>query len=353
MTQPLRDEIVVATAADQGYVVPLAATVRSLIDALDEQTRIRVFVLDGGLAGESRAHLEESWRHSHVRIEWLQPDMDRLSHFPVSHHVTLTSYARLLLPDLLPGDVTKVIYLDADMIVRRDLQELFDEPLGDALALAVQETAAPWIDAQIATPDYENRAPYIAAATPIANYRELGIDPELPYFNAGFFVFDARQWREEQISRQVLACLEDHREHVLWWDQYALNVVLAGRWRAVDPRWNQSAGIFGYPTWAESPFSSETYERLLADPWIVHYCSPTKPWHFYCEHPFQQDFYQALQGTYWSDWKPPAPNPFTRKGWRQYRKVFKRRVRNMVLAMRQSVSPAAGVADHPSYRRAA
>ena len=48
------DDIVVVCAADDGYAMPLAVTIRSLIDHLGKDRRVQLFVLDGGLSAASR-----------------------------------------------------------------------------------------------------------------------------------------------------------------------------------------------------------------------------------------------------------------------------------------------------------
>ena len=103
----------------------------------------------------------------------------------------------------------------------------------------------------------------------------------------------------------MLDCLEDNRQHVVWWDQYALNVVLAGRWRAVDRRWNQGGQIFGYPGWQQSPLDQESFEQLRNDPWIIHYNSKAKPWRAKCRHPLRQEFVTYLDRTAWAGHAPP------------------------------------------------
>ena len=55
---------------------------------------------------------------------------------------------------------------------------------------------------------------------------------EQPYFNAGVMLIDLDAWRREDLVGRMLACLRRHRRDVLWWDQYALNVELAGHWTA-------------------------------------------------------------------------------------------------------------------------
>ncbi len=328
-------EVVAATAADENYVIPLAATVRSAIDSLHADKFLRLFVLDGGISAESRGRLMQSWVDPRVRIEWIVPDVNVVKHLPVSHHVSISCYLRLLLPELIPSDVGKLIYFDSDMLVRRDLGDLYAEPLGEHQALAVQEMAAPWMDAELAAEGYSRRRKYLAATRPVPNYQSLGIRPDAPYFNSGLLVFDAEQWRANQTAKKVLECLETHREHVLWWDQYALNVVLADRWRPLDVRWNQTAAAFDYPNWHLSPLGAEEFQQIRHDPWIVHYCSPTKPWHYFCDHPYRQDFFATLGRTQWCDWRPEKPSDAVAARWRNLRLKFRKKFRFVKANVRQ------------------
>jgi lipopolysaccharide biosynthesis glycosyltransferase len=275
-----------------------------------------------------------SWVDPRVRIEWIQPELNSVKHLPVSDHVSISAYLRLLLPDLVPVDVGKLIYFDSDMLIRRDLAELYAEPLDDHLALAVQEMAAPWMDAELAVDGYDRRRKFLAATRPVPNYRELGIPAAQPYFNSGLLVFDAQRWREEQTARQVFECLETNAEHVLWWDQYALNVELAGKWRPLDVRWNQTAWAFEYPSWQESPLDAVAFQQIRNDPWIVHFCSPTKPWHYICDHPYRKEFFETLQRTAWRDWSPEKPANATYQRWRQLRLKFRKACRSANAAMR-------------------
>ncbi|TWT47396.1 glycosyltransferase family 8 protein [Botrimarina hoheduenensis] len=299
-------EIVVATAADEGYAIPLAVTLRSAVSAMRPETKMRLVVLDGGITPESRGRLMAAVKDPRVRVDWLLQDTAVLDGLPVFGHVTVAAYLRLLLPKILPTSIERVIYLDSDMLVRRDLSDLWAESQDDAPILAVQDIAAPWMNSEVVADNYAQRFPYLAAAKPVANYEQLGIRPEAPYFNSGLLVMNLTQWREEQIAEQVMQCLIDQHEHVLWWDQYALNVVLADRWRALDFRWNQGAHVYAFPSWRQSPVGRDAFNQLRCDPWIVHFCSPEKPWHAACGHPFRREFFATLDTTPWRGWRSIA-----------------------------------------------
>lgn len=341
MTSVPQQPIIAATGADEGYAMPLAVTVRSAIDSLGEGSTLRLFVFDGGLTPETRERLERSWDDPRVELEWIEPDVDAVAHLPVSDHISSACYLRLMLPEFLPSDVGKLIYFDADMLVRRDLTDLYAEPLGDHLALAVQEMTAPWIDAELASTHYARSFPYLSASRPIANYEALGLDPLGMYFNSGLMVLDAARWRRDDIGGQVFDCLEANREHVLWWDQYALNVRLAGQWRALDPRWNQTAGAFLYPGWRESPLGKREFQQLRVDPWIVHFCSPSKPWHYFCDHPARKAFFQTLDRTDWRGWRPEPPQNVLPLAFEFHRQRIRKAVKSAGAAFRERFRRAA------------
>lgn len=334
--QPARD-VVVVSATDNGYAMPLAVTIRSALERLGADRKMRLFILDGGLSDEIKGRLLTSLSDPRLSIEWLRPDVELVRDLPTSAHLTAAAYLRLLMPVLLPPEVTRVIYLDADLLVRRDLGQLWDEDQGGHAVLATQDAGAPCLDAAVMLPSFQRCRRYLAAATPVANYRELGLPTDGKYFNSGVLVMDVAQWRREDYAQQVLDCLREHRRHVLWCDQYALNVVLARKWRALDRRWNQGAHVYSYPSWRDSPFDRETFALLRSDPWIVHFCSPSKPWQYFCAHPFTREFRRYLDETAWSGWRPPRPENFLQQWCQFHYQPLRHKVKSHVRTLKYAV----------------
>jgi lipopolysaccharide biosynthesis glycosyltransferase len=295
---------IVVVAADENFAMPLAATVRSALDNLSPGRKLRIYVLDGGIKPDTKERLIRSWPARRFYVEWLRVDASVLDGLPISGHVNLVSYYRILIPCALPIDVRRVIYLDADLIVRSDLARLWDRDLSSQLCLAAQDCAAPYLDSSQVLENFRLCGPYLGSTQPVPNFRELGLVPDAAYFNAGVLLIDVAAWRDADLSRRSLACLEQHRQHVFWWDQYALNVVLAGRWGHLDGRWNQGSHVFMYPTWRHSPFSQPTFEQLRSDPYIVHFSSRVKPWRGCC-HPLRGEFFKYVDRTAWAGWRPP------------------------------------------------
>jgi lipopolysaccharide biosynthesis glycosyltransferase len=330
-------DIVAVSATDDGYAMPLAVTIRSALDHLSPIRRLRLFILDGGLSEDNKQRLLNSWSDPRITVEWIRPDMELVHDLMVSYQVTVVTYLRLLMATVLPPDVSRAIYLDADMLVRRDLGDLWDEPQDEHAVLAVPDIAAPYIDAAASMPNFERCREFLCAYTPIANYHELGLPPDAPYFNGGLFVADIAYWRREKLAQQFLDCLRQNWKHVLWWDQYALNVVLARRWRPLDYRWNQGAHVYAFPNWRRSPVDRTTFSNLRRAPWIVHFCSPSKPWHYFNRHPFQSQWRRYIRATAWKNWRPPRPESFLHKWWDFHYQPLRSEWKSHVRALKRAV----------------
>jgi lipopolysaccharide biosynthesis glycosyltransferase len=333
------EAVAVACASDNGYAMALAATIRSAVAHLAQGRRMDLYVLDGGIDEHNKRRLRASWEDPRLTVQFVNPDLGTLQGLQVSGHININTYLRLLMPFVLPAQVRRAIYLDADLTVMRDLGELWDLDQGGFPCLAAQDVAAPCINAAT-LPAFPRCKNHVADLLPIANYRELGLPADGKYFNAGVLVVDLDIWRRENLAEKMLQVLRDNPEHVRYWDQYALNVVLAGRWKEIDPRWNQSAYVHAYPSWQQSPLDRETFHQLRDNPWIVHFCSPAKPWHYFCHHPNTQDFRKNLKETDWRDWSPPVPNDYLRKWWKFHFTPVRRFLKGYQMQVRELLNPA-------------
>ncbi len=295
---------VVLCAADESYVMPLAVTLRTAGESLRVGRSLEVYLLDNGISSRSWDLLQQSIDGLPIQIRRISPPIDLVADLQISHHISHTAYLRLLADRWLPTDLDRVVYLDSDLIVQESLCGLWAESLGNAAVLAVPDIACPFVDAKLGCENFRNAAPYLASMMPIRNYRELGIDGRRHYFNSGVMVMNLDRWRQERLGETLLECLRQNREHVWCWDQYALNVVMHDRWRALPMRWNSGSHIYEYPSTRNSPIAVESYLEMIERPAIVHFTSEFKPWTFESIHPGRELYFAALDRTAWRNWRP-------------------------------------------------
>ncbi len=186
----------------------------------------------------------------------------------------------------------------------------------------------------------------MATLAPVQNWRELGLNPGDHYFNSGVLVIDLEAWRRESLASRFLKCLEQHDSHVWCWDQYALNVVLAGHWSALPLRWNLGSHVFEYPTAAHAPMSADEFESASLSPAAIHFTTEFKPWRFGSRHPLKNEFFEALASTAWAGWQPPPQSFSVHRTWQnccvevQKRATIARRQVNAALFPPRAILPS-------------
>ncbi len=302
MKTDVETSLALVCAADEAYAMPLAVTVRSVLENLRSDVHLRLFIIDGGFSARTRQRLLKSWRGFSVSITWLEPELSLLEGFPAKDRASLAPYLLLLLSRLLPTDLQRVIYLDSDLIVLGDLVELWEMPLEGKPCLAARDMGHPYIHREIARPDvseWERKLP-LYRALPIVNYKELGLDPRAEYFNSGVLLIDLELWRRENLAEKFLQCAHENHEHILFWDQYVLNIVLSGRWGRLESTWNRQPFVYRVSDWRDSTFDEEEWKRIMTTPHVIHFSAKRKPWQVpgYTR-PERALFYDVLSRTQW------------------------------------------------------
>lgn len=275
MSPPDPQAIVLACAADDRYVQPLAVMLQSVVANLAPRRPLDVYVVDGGIGAAHRHMLATFWDPGRVAMHFLAPPPDALPGVPLWGRMPVATYYKLLVPALLPAAVPKAIWLDCDLVVTTDLSRLWDADLAGRHALAVQDQSVP----MVSSPDG------------VAVHRELGLAPDAKYFNAGVMVVNLELWRRDDVAARALEYLRRHRDTVVFLDQEALNAVLSGRWGELDPRWNRIANPRGAPTRAP-------------EPWIYHFTGSLKPWVYPGPLRSHSLYFHYLDQTVWTGWRP-------------------------------------------------
>lgn len=137
-------------------------------------------------------------------------------------------FARLLLPELFP-QYDRAIYLDSDMLVERDIGELYDTPLEGRAIGAVPEDLWKDVFQKNGFFDPENKITYREY------YGNLGITPDHPYCNSGLLLMDMALLRQLGIGKIVR---QHSKDKLRFPDQDLLNAYLKDTILPLDRCWN-------------------------------------------------------------------------------------------------------------------
>ncbi|WP_414575270.1 glycosyltransferase family 8 protein [Anabaena sp. CCY 9402-a] len=281
--------LVVVCGADNNYAMPLAVTLYSALVNLEKGCTLYLYIIDGGITDQSKQRIQRVLNVEHIdlHLQWISPsNLTSLSHIKTPDWVSVATYLRLLIPDILPEIFKKAIYLDSDLLVKGNLKNLWNQEIANYALLACTDLVIPCVSSSLG----------------IINYKELGLTPDTPYFNAGVLVMNLPKWREEEISEKVWHYFSENADYVRMGDQEGLNAVLANKWGKLNPKWNVISHILCYESWKDSPFKEEIRhikDELIHKPDIVHFAGVAKPWKIGCDHPAQLQWIHHLQASGW------------------------------------------------------
>jgi lipopolysaccharide biosynthesis glycosyltransferase len=221
------EPIVLALASDERYFPGLYCVVASALNHVSSKTRVNLRVLDGGISQASKDRLERLVGRfgNQVRLKFVPVDESVFRGATLGPGESHMTYCRILLPHLV--DVPRLIYLDCDVLVFRDLSRLFDVELSPGKILA-------------AVPDSEtlslaDDSPTIADA--------INLPREGAYFNCGVMLMNLDQLRKQRFFERAVEFL-NRKSAYRFWDQSAINFLLYGQIDELPECWNRASWRF-------------------------------------------------------------------------------------------------------------
>jgi lipopolysaccharide biosynthesis glycosyltransferase len=244
-----------------------------------------VFV-DESVGDEERQHVITTANNYDINVDFYRIDKSMFDGWYLGH-LSVAAYYRLILEDILPQNIHRVIYLDCDMIVRHSLMPLWEMDLeGKALA---------------AVPDLSEAVP--------ERYQRLGYPAREGYFNSGMLVINVDYWREHNLKKVFLEYFTHNMSRCLQHDQDVLNVCCLDSKKVIDLKWNCQDGFFYTRKYISVERYRDQWQEALTKPVVLHYTA-AKPWEVGCDHPYKDEFFKYQQKTIWRDatlWPPRCP----------------------------------------------
>jgi lipopolysaccharide biosynthesis glycosyltransferase len=221
------EPVVIALASNERYFPGLYCAVASALRYLDRTREVNLKVLDGGISQTSRDTFSKLIDRvgELIRLEFVPVNpsvFDKATLGPGESHMT---YCRILLPHLL--DVSRLIYLDCDVLVFRDLAQLFDLELapGKVLAAARDSETLSLADDSLTIADASN------------------LPREGAYFNCGVMLMNLDELRKEDFFERAVEFFNRNSTY-RFWDQSAINFLLYGHIDELPEYWNRASWRF-------------------------------------------------------------------------------------------------------------
>ena len=253
------------------YYTPYTAiTIQSLLEHTSSNNNYDIVILHTNISKDNQQNLK--WLVNGVKNVSIRfVDINELTNdmrWVANHHIAVESFYRLYIPYLF-NMYDKILYLDCDLIILRDVAELFNIDLGSNILAA--------------TIDADHAGQYGSNYNNVVRYSDHILQLENPYeyFQAGVLLFNINEFKQS-IDLDDLIDFAQAREY-MYMDQDILNVKLKGRITRVPMKWNVMTNTYNFRMYglirrSAPDYIWNEYENARRDPYIVHYAGGDKPW---------------------------------------------------------------------------
>jgi len=242
-------EIIFST--DEALFSQLPITVASLL--ANCVVPVRVNILCRGIDEAAQRRLAAQF--SETAFRFYDFSSVEFSNAFLLKHTSVSTLDRLFIPEIIQSD-KPVLYLDIDVMIRKDIASLLDFDLKDCVIGARATTSRDWLSgekllelkAKKHSAEKAERMRRWAYATGRVDFRAV---------NAGVLLIDTARLKADRFTANALAMIDAFGFH----DQDAINFYCREKCALLDIQWNF--------------VPSQDYCR---DPAIVHWAGPAKPW---------------------------------------------------------------------------
>lgn len=265
----------VVSVIDTNYIAQIEVIATSIAAHAEDDRRIVYHVLYQGDEDDAARRLA-AFRRGPVEVA-LHPTNNPLENIGQRGYISSAQFLKFAIADVLP-DIEKALYLDADILVLRDISALYDTPLDGLSAAVVRDPPAMrrYREDDVMVVG-ENRFTLRTYFPDV-----LGLPaPDIydVYFNAGVMLLDLDQLRDDRFPDHAIDMVRRLHDRMVWRDQDVFNTLLFGKTKLVDCRWNVLNSLFWNPSvGGDDPEMQDMVQQQRRDPWMVHFVSGLKPW---------------------------------------------------------------------------
>ena len=272
--------------ANEKYTKHLCISMLSLLDNNIGED-LNIYIVSLGISSVSQDILKSTaliYKRDLNIIEFSDIET-KFTYKPDTTKFDISALGRLFLGDLLPENIEKVIYLDCDTIILKNLKRMYAIDLkGKLLAAALEPTI--YADLKV----------------------DIGMYVDANYYNSGVLLIDLKQWRKTRATECVINYLENINEYCLFTDQDAINGAFMHRIKILSPKYNFISNYKYYSYNALVTISKrysiipkKDFDFAKKNPGIVHFAGDERPWKSWNFNPYKKAYIKYKNNSYYKD----------------------------------------------------
>lgn len=214
---------------------------------------IRVFLMTHSLSGRDIARFRRFLTRQGMALELVDVRHTELDAFPLGdRYFSIEMYYRILAQFLLPVDLERILWLDADIIIRKDLTEFYNQDFGGKLLCACMDKSQD-------------------GAEVVSIKERLGLGKDHLYFNSGVLLLNLAKLRMRTTRTDILKVSAALSDHLTYPDQDILNFLYTDEVKYCP--WE----VYNYQVLYEREIPKERFSRIA----VLHYVGECKPWDYH------------------------------------------------------------------------
>lgn len=288
-------------ASDDNYSWLMGISMISLFENNKESKEINVYLFGDGIARENEEKLMSIAQKYHRGFQIIDVNELKLPEKLYTTQYPKSAYSRLFAYDLLPKDIEKVLYLDCDIIVVGNLEDLYNRDVNNYAFMAVQD---------FLSNGYK---------------KKIGIKKTDTYINTGVMLLNLKKFRELPLTERIEAFVGKYSKAICHADQDIFNGIFQGEFAVLPPYYNVMTQMNQYSyeqilrTWHPYQYySKDEIEFAKSHPRIYHYTAclmDIRPWFEGSKVKNANEFDKYMQISPWADKKKREMVFGTSKKW--------------------------------------
>ena len=249
----------IAFCVNDTYARYITVTIKSIAENCKSPNGggVYIHVITDGISEINLQYLEQVVsEYKNILLKIYVVDDSSLQNLKITHSWPIQAWYRILLPDILPAEVSRVLYLDADTLVVSNIKELF------AINM-VDRSIAATLDVQSVFDE-----PYIRCC-----YESVK-----QYICSGVLLMNLEYWRANRLTETIIKWAQHNSDRLKCPDQDAINYVCRTSKIVLPLRYGILQWFFTNENFYQEPYI-EQLRDCVTNPAIIHYASSV-PWYY-------------------------------------------------------------------------
>ncbi len=272
---------------DNNYVLIMGISMISLFENNKIVDEINIHLLGDEISSDNKKILESIAKQYGRTFDYMNVPNLNIPDTLYNQRWPKSAYTRLFSSELLPKKIKKILYLDCDTIITRDISELWNIDITEFTIYGIKDCIG-------------------------KVYKEnIGLNANSIYINAGVLLINIDKLRKVSVSELIDEFLKKYGKLMNYSDQDVLNGIFNGKIGILNPKYDVMTLLYAYkyneikiirrPT---NYYTKKEINEAIKEPVIIHFTTcmlNVRPWYKGSQHPFAYEFINYKQMSPWAN----------------------------------------------------